>query len=155
MNAERIMDKNVRKFIQQIIDEGKDLTLATIRADGYPQATTVSYANDGLSIYVGIGKNSQKAENIRHCDKVSLTITNEYMDWDDIKGVSMGGTAAILTDPEEIAHATDCMIKRYPHVSQWTNTKQAMDIVMLKITPKVISVLDYNQGFGHTELVTV
>jgi nitroimidazol reductase NimA-like FMN-containing flavoprotein (pyridoxamine 5'-phosphate oxidase superfamily) len=71
------MDQSQRDFILNILDKGKDLTLATIRPDGYPQATTVSYANDGLQIYVGIGKDSQKADNIRYCDKVSLTINAE------------------------------------------------------------------------------
>ena len=27
-------------------------------------------------------------------------------------------------------------------------------LAFLKITPKVISVLDYTKGFGHTQLVT-
>ena len=42
-----------------------DLALATIRPDGYPQATTVSYAHEGLTIYIGVGHQSQKAANIR------------------------------------------------------------------------------------------
>ena len=84
------MDQSQRNFILKVIDNGKDLTLATIRPDGYPQATTVSYANDGLCIYVGIGANSQKANNIRHCNKVSLTINTDYLDWNHIKGLSIG-----------------------------------------------------------------
>ena len=39
-----------RQFILDILHSVNDLTLATIRADGYPQATTVSYANDGLTL---------------------------------------------------------------------------------------------------------
>ncbi|HJV86257.1 MAG TPA: pyridoxamine 5'-phosphate oxidase family protein [Noviherbaspirillum sp.] len=149
------MDKANREFIQDIIDNGKDLTLATIRPDGYPQATTVSYANDGLTIYVGIGKDSQKANNIRHCEKVSLTINAEYKDWNHIKGLSMGATAQLLEDQNEIRRATECMVKRYPQVTEWAQPGENMDIVMLKITPKVISVLDYEKGFGHTELVSM
>ena len=30
----------------------------------------------------------------------------------------------------------------------------ASDMAFLRITPKVISVLDYTKGFGHTQLVT-
>ena len=149
------MDQETKDFILNIIDNGKDLTLATIRSDGYPQATTVSYANDGMTIYVGIGKNSQKANNIRHCTKVSLTINAEYMDWNHIKGLSMGATAEILSDPEEIKHASACMIKRFPQVAEWAQSSQAAEMVLLKITPQVISVLDYEKGFGHTDLVTV
>src|ERR1700731_3853356 len=28
-----------------------DMTIATVREDGYPQATAVSYVNDGLAVY--------------------------------------------------------------------------------------------------------
>lgn len=149
------MDQSQRDFILRIIDHGKDLTLATIRSDGYPQATTVSYANDGMTIYIGIGKNSQKAGNIRQCNKVSLTINAEYADWNHIKGLSIGGTAEILADPAEIKHAGACMIKRFPQVADFIKSPQAADFAVVKIMPQVISLLDYEKGFGHTELVTV
>jgi general stress protein 26 len=149
------MDKAMQEFILGIIDGGKDLTLATIRPDGYPQATTVSYAHDGMTIYVAIGQNSQKANNIRHCNKVSLTINTGYPDWNHIKGLSMGALAEIMGDPEEIKHATACLIERFPQVAELAESPQAADIALLKISPQVISVLDYEKGFGHTDLVTV
>lgn len=149
------MDKSMQEFILGLIDNGKDLTLATIRPDGYPQATTVSYANDGMTIYVGIGKDSQKANNIRRCNKVSLTINSDYQDWNQIKGLSMGALAEIMSSPEEIKHATDCMIKRFPQVADFVKSPQAADFALLRITPQVISVLNYEKGFGHTDLVTV
>lgn len=149
------MDKSMQEFILDLIDNGKDLTLATIRPDGYPQATTVSYANDGMTIYVGIGKDSQKANNIRRCNKVSLTINSDYQDWNQIKGLSMGALAEIMSSPEEIKHATDCMIKRFPQVADFVKSPQAADFALLRITPQVISVLNYEKGFGHTDLVTI
>lgn len=149
------MDKSMQEFILDLIDKGKDLTLATIRPDGYPQATTVSYANDGMTIYVGIGKDSQKANNIRRCNKVSLTINSDYQDWNHIKGLSMGALAEIMSSPEEIKHATNCMIKRFPQVADFVKSPQAANFALLKITPQVISVLNYEKGFGHTDLVTV
>jgi general stress protein 26 len=149
------MDKSMQEFISGIIDNGKDLTLATVRPDGYPQATAVSYANDGMTIYVAIGKDSQKANNIRRCNKVSLTINADYQDWNHIKGISMGALAEIMSEPGEIRHATGCMIRRFPQLAELVNTPQVADIALLKITPQVISVLDYEKGFGHTDLVTV
>lgn len=149
------MDKPMQEFILNIINNAKDLTLATVREDGYPQATTVSYANDGMTIYVGIGKDSQKANNIRHCNKVSLTINADYQDWNHIKGLSMAAIAEILEDPEEIKRGAACMIRRYPQVAELAQSPEAQNVVLLKITPQVISVLDYEKGFGHTDLVKV
>jgi hypothetical protein len=54
---------------------GKRYAIATIRPDGYPQATTVSYVSDGLTIYFGCVAESQKAQNIAYNNKVSLTVT--------------------------------------------------------------------------------
>jgi len=149
------MDQSNKEFVLDIISNGKDLTLATIRPDGYPQATTVSYASDGLTIYVGVGKDSQKAHNICQCNKVSLTINSDYQDWNHIKGLSMGAMAEILTDPAEIRHAADCMLRRFPQVAEWANPEQGAEIAFLKITPQVISVLNYEKGFGHTDLLKV
>lgn len=149
------MDSSIHQFVLDIIENARDLTLATVRPDGYPQATTVSYAHDGLTIYVGVGKNSQKARNIGYCNKVSLTINADYKDWHHIKGVSMGAVAEILSDPNDIKRAADCLIKRFPQVAEWAQSKEAADTVLLKIQPQVISVLDYEKGFGHTDLVRV
>jgi general stress protein 26 len=151
----RIMDKTVRRFILDIIEREHDLTLATVRDVGYPQATTVSYASDGLTIYVGTGKDSQKVRNIRRCDKVSLTIDTDYSDWNQIKGLSMAARAEVLEDRDEIAHAAACLVKKFPQAADWATPEESGDVVFLKITPEVISVLDYRKGFGHTELVRV
>ena len=99
------MQQPALDLIIDIINQAHDLTLATIRPDGYPQATTVSYANDGLTIYVGVGKDSQKVHNIRHCDKVSLTINLPYTDWMHIRGLSAAALADILQDQSDIEHA--------------------------------------------------
>jgi general stress protein 26 len=147
------MDQPTQEFILDIINRGKDLTLATVREDGYPQATTVSYANDGMTIYIGTGQDSQKVHNIRHCNKVSLTINADYQDWNHIKGVSMGGLAEILADSDEIEHASRCMLQRFPQIKDWAQQDELGKIAFLKIQPQVISVLNYEKGFGHTDLV--
>ena len=52
----------LREQIISIIDDAQDMTIATVREDGYPQATTVSYAKDGLIIYFGASADSQKGQ---------------------------------------------------------------------------------------------
>ena len=58
------MDPALKDEITSILDGANDMTIATIREDGYPQATTVSYVNDGLAIFFGCAAQSQKAKNI-------------------------------------------------------------------------------------------
>ena len=145
------MDAAKRAFILEIMAAQPDLTLATLRPDGWPQATTVSYANDGLTLYFAANRNSQKAANIRACPRVSATIHKPYDDWNRIQGLSMAAVAEILTSPEEIARAIAHITRRCPQAVEWAS--ELPEIVFVKLTPKVISVLDYTKGFGHTELL--
>ena len=149
------MDQSSKDFVLQVIDCAHDLILATVREDGYPQATTVSFAHDGLDLYVGIGKNSQKAHNIRHNNKVSLAINLPYRDWGEIKGLSMSALAEIVDAREGVDAAKACLLKRFPQIAQWVQGADADEVAFVRIRPQLISVLDYSKGFGHTELVAV
>jgi hypothetical protein len=41
-----IMEPSMQEFVLDIIEHDKDLTLASIRPDGYSQAMTIIYAHD-------------------------------------------------------------------------------------------------------------
>ena len=84
------MQQETERYILALLEAHDILTLATIREDGYPQATTVGYVNEGLTIYIGTFPQAQKVTNIQHCPKVSLTIDRDYEDWSQIQGLSMG-----------------------------------------------------------------
>ncbi len=47
-----------------ILDKALDITIATNRPDGWPQATTVSFVSAGLTLYFGTDAHSQKSANI-------------------------------------------------------------------------------------------
>ncbi len=149
------MDKKMEAFILDLMRSHSYLTFATVREDGYPQATSVGYANRDLTRYVCAAKDSQKVRNIKRCDKVSLTIDREYEDWNKIKGLSMGANAEVLTDPNEIKQALDCVAKEFPPAAEIVTPQEVAEVAVIKITPKVISVLDYELGFGRTDLVEV
>ena len=66
------MDEAIRAKILKLLGQHRLMTIATNRPDGWPQATTVVYANDGLTIYFMCGAKSQKAQNIARDNRVSL-----------------------------------------------------------------------------------
>ena len=148
------MDAALEAQIADILAKGQDLTLATIREDGFPQAVVLSYVSEGLDFYVGTDAASQKARNIARCPKVSATITLPYRDWNEIKGVSIGGIAERITNPNELAYAAKLMVDKFPQTVDFLDPSMPPP-AMYRIAPKVISVLDYAKGFGHTDLVTV
>lgn len=149
------MDLSIKNQIISIIDDTDDMTIATVREDGYPQASTVSYMNDDLTIYFGTSADSQKATNIARSDKVSLTINRPYKDWSEITGLSMGGKASRVTDPEEFESVVKLMFKKFPQIPDYAPTDGSIELAIFRIDPTVISLIDYRQGFGHTELVRV
>ena len=148
------MDSAVHEKIVAILSGANDMTIATVRPDGYPQATTVGFVNDGVKIYFGTSADSQKARNIALCDKVSLTVALPYNRWEEIQALSMGGRAARVADPKEMARVGRLILKKFPQGADF-GPNEADSIAIFSISPEVVSVLDYRKGFGHTELVTV
>jgi PPOX class probable F420-dependent enzyme len=148
------MGQPTHKRILDLLKRHNIMTIATVRKDGYPQATTVTYANDGLVIYFGCDRTAQKVRNIRRSSKVSLTIDRDYRDWSKIKGLSMAADAQVLTDRDEIRQAVEVLGKKFP---QWAelSPEDMKATRFVKVVPKLISVLDYARGFGHTDLVRV
>jgi hypothetical protein len=46
------------------------------------------------------------------------------------------------------------MLAKFPQIAQFAVDAEA-GLAVFRINPKVISVLDYTKGFGHTDLVTL
>ncbi len=148
------MDRALEATILQLLSSENDMTIATVRDDGYPQATTVSYVSDGMKIYFGCSGDSQKAKNIARSNKVSLTIDAPYASWEEIKGLSIGGKAERVTAKDELARVQQLMHAKFPQIAQYGSDTDS-GITVFRVTPQVISVLDYTKGFGHTQLATL
>jgi hypothetical protein len=130
------------------------MTLATNRPDGWPQATTVGYVHDGLTLYFLCSPRSQKAKNLARDSRVSLTIDHDVLAPSTITGLSMAAEARAVRDPSEIASALKMLRERYPEYATLP-MPQPEGIQVFRLVPKVISVLDYTKVFGHIKLVTV
>jgi nitroimidazol reductase NimA-like FMN-containing flavoprotein (pyridoxamine 5'-phosphate oxidase superfamily) len=148
------MNETVKKKILEILDQHRLMTVATNRPDGWPQATTVGYVNDDLTLYFLCSPQSQKANNLARDSRISLTIDHDTSDPMAILGLSMAAEAQAVTDPNEIAKALTMLPRKYPGYAAFPMPKPE-DTVVFRVVPKVISVLDYTKGFGHAELVTV
>jgi nitroimidazol reductase NimA-like FMN-containing flavoprotein (pyridoxamine 5'-phosphate oxidase superfamily) len=148
------MDDTGRQKVIELLDQHRLMTVATNRPDGWPQATTVGYVNDGLTLYFLCGPESQKAHNLARDNRVSLTIDHDVADPMAITGLSMAAHAYPVTDPAEVAKAMQLLGQRYPEYASFPMPKPE-EIRVFRVEPQVISVLDYSKGFGHADLVTV
>ncbi len=149
------MDQASKDYALEILDSAMNVTLATIRPDGYPQVTTVNYINEELMLYIGVGKDSQKVKNIQHCNKVSLAVNANFTDWEHVHGLSLGGEAEVVTDANEAARIEAKMDKKFPDMHEWVHSDDRHTIIFIRIRPQVISLLNYEKGVGHADLALV
>jgi nitroimidazol reductase NimA-like FMN-containing flavoprotein (pyridoxamine 5'-phosphate oxidase superfamily) len=150
------MDGIIRKKVLTLLDQHRIMTIATLRPDGWPQATTVGYVNDGLTLYFLCGLESQKVANIAHDNRVSLTIDHDADQIMEITGLSMAARATPVSDRDEARRVLSMLPSKYPaQHSLPVPMPEPEQVCIFRLTPVVISVLDYSKGFGHTDLVTL
>ena len=148
------MDQALTDKILRLLDEHRIMSIATLRPDGWPQATTVGFAHEGLTLYFLCGRDSQKAANLALDDRVSLTIDHDTPQVMEITGLSMAAHARPVTDRREAEKALALLFARYPEQKGVAIPMPAVeDVCIVRVTPTVVAVLDYAKGFGHTDLV--
>jgi nitroimidazol reductase NimA-like FMN-containing flavoprotein (pyridoxamine 5'-phosphate oxidase superfamily) len=137
-----------------ILNSGRTMSIATVRPDGWPQATIVGYANEGFDVFFLIFRSSQKFANIQADDRVAITVGEEPSDLRELKAVYAGAHAAELTDPKQRDYAWRLLMERHPNLKEF-EAPEAGQTALMRATCKYVSVLDYSQGYGHTEQLTV
>jgi nitroimidazol reductase NimA-like FMN-containing flavoprotein (pyridoxamine 5'-phosphate oxidase superfamily) len=148
------MKSELRDLALRILGEHRIMTVATNRSDGWPQATVVAYANNGLLLYFFVARLSQKFANLKRDSRVSAAIGGDFTDPDAITGLSLAGNAEIVTEDGEYERAAGIFLDRFPEYTDWPKPNPAIAPLM-KITPTLLSVIDYSKGFGHSDLVEV
>src|SRR4030065_289508 len=135
----RTMTPAMKRFILGQLKGHYNMSLATLRPDGYPQATTVGYANDGLTLYFACDRNGQKVRNLRRSPKVSLTINKDTADWKKITGLSMGATAKVLERPADTKHALALLARKFKDMKD-LSAEDFAETAFVRVHPKGVSV---------------
>ncbi|CAG0977316.1 MAG: pyridoxamine 5'-phosphate oxidase family protein [Rhizobiaceae bacterium] len=150
------MDAALHDKILDILDRHRILTIATVRPDGWPQATTVGYVSRGLTLFFMTGPETQKAKNIARDNRVSLTVDHDVPALFQITGLSMAARAFPVADAATVRRVVmEEMPKRYPEYAAMMADIDLAGVALYELRPEVISVLDYSKGFAHTDEVTV
>ena len=152
------LDTHHQKLALAILAKARDLTLASLRSDGAPHATTVSFASEALVLYAAIGIDSQKAHNIRQDGRVALTVNAPYQNWNEIQGLAIEGVAEIVTDQDQVRRASELLLSRFPQYAKVlgdTDTIPWPGMLYIRIVPHSVAVLDYTHSFGHTTHFTL
>jgi len=146
------MDEALKAKILDVLRTQHLMTLATLRADGYPQATTVNYINDGFTLYFATDAASQKVGNIKLNSKVAVAIANETHDFYKLSGLSLSGDARRLLDPARADDVATQLFYRLPQSKRFVPPDRKQ-LAVFEIAPVAMSLVDYASGFGTSYLL--
>lgn len=145
------MDDARRAIILNLLARHNIMTLATIRPDGFPQATIVHYVNEGFILYFATDRTSQKAGNLALNNKVSVAIASETQNAYKLKALSLSGIATKIVDPARALDLQLLLFKAVPVAKRFA-PMESDRLVVHSITPVAISLVDYAKGYGRTFL---
>ena len=131
-----------------LLDSERLLSLAVNRADGWPQVTTVGYVNEGLNLYIVIGRTSQKLAAMMADPRVAIAVRSEALRGDAV-GVSMAARATEVTDPTRIEQINGMVLERYAGLHVFGPGSDAIAVVHLR--PEIISPVSVISGRSHAQ----
>lgn len=139
--------------VVDLLNRERLMTLACNRPDGWPQATTVGYMNEGLNLYFIVARSSQKVANLHADPRASVAIRAESGAEGDAVGVSMTGTVVEILEPGTIARLNLKVAERYPGVHVYCPAGDS--VAVLHFTPRMISAVGVLGGRSETQTFSV
>src|SRR5262245_7085418 len=130
------IDPAKREVLAKELRAHRLMTLATLRADGWPHATTVAYVSDGLTPFAFVSRLSQKFHNITKDRRVSAAIAGEFRTPEEIRGLSLAGLAYPVEDRVVFDRIWEMFQQRFPEYAGWEKPDSPLT-VLLRIAPAV------------------
>lgn len=134
----------------EILDQYRLMAIATLQADGWPLATMVSYANEGLLLYFIISRSGQKYANIARDSRVSIVVGRDFENPAQIRALSIAANASEVRDPEQRERAIDLVLQRHPALAKLHRPDLGHSAVM-RAYCSIVTILDYIKGFVHAD----
>ena len=150
--------KELEQTIVEHLKKHNGGTLSTVREDGTPQASGITYVNDGLVVYFAMDPDSQKKKNVDRNPNVGLAIFKDYYRWDRARAVQLAGQCLPVTDKDEIAKIETKIVEKFPWVIGYASVMEwaarVGPVPYYKIAPRTVAYLDYRKfGFNQYELL--
>lgn len=137
-----------------ILNANRIMAISTVRPDGWPQTTIVGYANQGFDIFFLIFRGSQKYANIRHDARISIAVGAEPTQLEQLRAVYAGLEVIEITNWNQRDEAWRLLMERHANLAGF-KMPDANQAVFMRGRCRHVSVLDFSQGLGHREQLTV
>lgn len=144
---------DLNDLILRILDENRTMTIATLRSDGWPQATIVGFVHDDLTLYFAVSRNSQKLENIRRDPRTSIAMGHPVGGRSAVRGLSMAAHTDEVTDWHEVERLDALIRTRYPEIDVFAPRES--NAAVLRARPQVVSIVDDQRGLAQPLLLNV
>ncbi|SRR5438034_4697173 len=132
---------DVPQHILEYLNTQPTLTLATASRRGIPRATTLTYVNEGVSVYVWTRPATTTARQMEENPIVSFAIDQYADDWQDTKGIQAAGEAQVVLNPTELSRVIALFEDKYPPL---TGTLES-GVSLFRITPTELQFI-HNSG---------
>jgi nitroimidazol reductase NimA-like FMN-containing flavoprotein (pyridoxamine 5'-phosphate oxidase superfamily) len=144
----------MKQLALSILDQHRIMALATLRPDGWPQTTMVSYVHDSFSLYFLISRTSQKFVNMDADTRVSIAIGSDSIDPKAIRGLSLAAHAEEVRDEPYRSQFCERLAARHPG---YFDPDQLMfsRSALMRARPQVITVSDFSKGLGHADRISL
>jgi CRP-like cAMP-binding protein len=137
---------DVPPHILEYLDAQPTLTLATASRGGVPRATTLTYVNEGVAIYVWTRPETTTARQMQENPIVSLAIDQWSRDWRDTNGIQAAGQARVVLNPSEREHVAELFAEKYPELADVIGP----GVSVFRISPTELQFIDNTKSREST-----
>lgn len=130
------LEKQIREYI-----ESHNICTIAVADNNSPSAHTVYYVNDGFRIYFETSAQSDKVRILKLNNKISLTIDENYQNWEEIKGVQMFGRARVI-EVRSSPQLKEEFERKFSHLKDVGGIPEHH--VFVEVTPEKIYFIDFS-----------
>ena len=138
--------------MRTFLDEGRDLQVASINADGTPHLVTMWYLRDGEDLLFWTYAKSQKVVNVRRDPRATVLVATGEK-YEELKGVSITGATTVVDDLDEVLAFGEQVYEKYwgpidnDLVREGVRTMGAKRVV-IRVTPVKTTSWDHSKLAG-------
>jgi uncharacterized protein YhbP (UPF0306 family) len=136
----------VPEHVVDYLNRQRTLTLATVDADGRPNAATLVYVNDGPRLYLWVHQSASMASALADQADVAFAIADYAEDWRQTRGIRGRGRCETVSG-DELGTAADLFGTRFPDLRPGATSA----VTFLRITPSELRFIDNTRGEGEPE----
>jgi hypothetical protein len=154
MGADRVLEPaKLKALVLRVLDENRTMALATLRPDGWPQATIVGFVHEDLTLYFVVSSQSQKLANLRRDPRGSIAVGRPAPESQPLRGLSMAARVEEVESGNEIERLNVLLSARYPGVAVFA--PRTGSAALLRARPHLLSLIDEGEGILQPILLEV